>query len=288
MSWFLLALGAVFTLAIAELTQQKLLTKADAAYSPRTSSVLTFLVQWILAIPVVLLCFTQEQVFGWINSTLSLQVLCVTALASIAMVFYLKSFVVKSISFSQIFGTTSVIVSTALGIALFSESTSLVKFAGIALVLLAIVILAYKNTHVEKNNYYALLSGLIFGICFTLDKSITMHVEPVVYVFWSFILVAIFGFLLRPREVVKSVREVGYHGLTPIVISGVGYFLYNILTFSAYRAGGDVGSVDAINNTVVFLVIGFEFLIMRRRHSLWRKLLTALLACLGVAMLGAA
>lgn len=219
---------------------------------------------------------------------LGLQVLCVTALSSIAMVFYLRSFVVKSISFSQIFGTTSIVVSTTLGIALFSESTSLIKLAGIALVMLAIVLLAYRNVHIEKNHYYALVSGLLFGICFTIDKSVTTHVEPIVYVFWSFILVSVFGFLLRPAEVVRSLRSVGRAGLKPIVVSGVAYFVYNILTFSAYRAGGDVGSVDAINNAVVFLVIGYEFIAMRHRHSLRRKLITAFLACLGVVMIGLA
>lgn len=63
MTWFFLALGSVGALALAELTQQHLLTKATA-YSPRTSSVLTFFVQWLLSVPVVLIFFTPQQLVG--------------------------------------------------------------------------------------------------------------------------------------------------------------------------------------------------------------------------------
>lgn len=151
--------------------------------------------------------------------------------------------------------------------------------------MIAIVALNYKNAHLERNHFFSLISGVLFGICFLFDKSI-QSVEPLVYISWSFFLVAFFCFLFNPREVVKSVQRNRSAALWPVLLSAIGYLLYNVFTFSAYRAGGDVGSVDAINNTTVFLVIAFEFFIMRHRHSLFRKLATGLIAYAGILLLG--
>lgn len=287
MLWFGLSILSVFSLAVAELTQQHLLNKENA-YTERTSAVLTFLVEWLLSIPIVFLFFPVEEIFGWFTLELVLRILAVTSLASVGMIFYLRSFKVRNISFSQIFGTTSVPVSTALGIVFLSEGTSWLKFLGIILILLAIVALNYRNIHLEKNHFFGLLSGVIFGICFFIDKSIVQSINPIIYISWSFFLVPLFAFLFRPREVITSVRQNDIRAFRPIFFSAIGYLLYNIMTFSAYRAGGDVGSVDAINNTAVFLVILFEFGIMRHRHSLVRKLATALVAYIGVMLIGLA
>lgn len=287
MSWFALAILSVFALAVAELTQQYLLTRKDA-YTERTSAVLTFLAQWLLAVPVVFIVLSPQEIFGWFNLELFGKILAVALLSSVGMIFYLRSFKVKSISYSQIFGSVSVLVSTALGIMIFQESTAVVKFLGILLVIIAIVLLNYHNVHIEKNNYYALLSGVIFGICFTFDKYIVQDIHPLTYIFWSFLLLAVFGFLAGAGEAVRSVKSHSTRALYPIAISAVGYFAYNFLTFSAYTAGGDVGSIDAINNSVVFIVIVFEFAVMKNRHSLARKLLTTSIAVLGITLIGLA
>lgn len=71
-----------------------------------------------------------------------------------------------------------------------------------------------------------------------------------------------------------------------IAISGIGYFLFNYFTFRAYILGGEVGRVDAINNSQIFLIILFEFFILRQKTSLRRKLITAAIAFTGVMILG--
>jgi drug/metabolite transporter (DMT)-like permease len=287
MSWFTLSLISMFALATAELTQQHLLTKENAV-NERTSAVLTFLFEWLLVIPIVLFGYSLKDIIHLLHPSLVIKILAVTFLASVGMIFYLRSFKVKNISFSNIFGSSSVLVSTTLGIIIFSESTSWLKFFGIFLILAAVISLNYKNKHLEKNHFFSLLSGVIFGVCYVLDKSILQELQPLVYIFFSFFLIPIFAFLFNPRSVVSSLKGKTPTILVPICFSGLGYFLYNVMTFSAYRAGGEVGRVDAINNTAVFLVIMFEFVVMRHRHSLWRKLITAGLAYVGVALLGLA
>jgi len=70
-----------------------------------------------------------------------------------------------------------------------------------------------------------------------------------------------------------------------MLISGIAFALFNIATFYAYQSGGTVGSVDAINNTVVFWILGIEFLFMKERDQLIRKLLAGLLAFTAVLLI---
>jgi drug/metabolite transporter (DMT)-like permease len=202
------------------------------------------------------------------------------------MVFYLKSFKVKNISLSVIFVSLSAIVSTSLGIIIFSESASYGKFLGIASILVAIAIANYKNAILEKNHWYGLAAGAIFGIAYTFDKSIVADIHPLVYIFWSFSMVSAWGFALGSKLVIDSVRGKKLEAYGPIVLSGAGYFLYNFFTFTAYRFGGEVGRIDAINNSEVFLIILFEFFVLRHTKGTVIKMLSAGLAIVGIIVLG--
>ena len=285
MTWFTLSILSIFVLAGAELTQQYLLN-LENAFTARASAVLTFLFQSLLAIPFLFIFGVADQVFAIFNPAIFPRVLLVTFISSISMVLYLKSFQVKNISISTIFISFSAIVSTSLGIIFFSESTNYLKFLGIALVLVAIIIVNYKNAILEKNHFYGLVAGLIFGVSYVLDKSILLNIHPIVYIFWSFLLIAVWGFLLGNKAVINSIKNKKLKNYNPIMVSGAGYFLFNFFTFTAYGIGGEVGRIDAINNAQVFLIILFEFFVLKQTRGTARKLFSAGLAILGIFILG--
>jgi drug/metabolite transporter (DMT)-like permease len=285
MSWFILSLLSVTALAAAELIQQKLLNKTNP-FNERASSVLTFLFEAILLVPFLLFTPYGKEFFSVFQPSVFPQLMAVTVLASIAMIFYLRSFKVKNISYSSIFGSISVVVSTTLGIMVFQEGTQLVKFLGILLILFAIIALNYKNVHLEKNHFYSLLSGMLFGICVTFDKSILQEISTPVYMFWVFLFGALFGFLARPMSVIRSVKGKSFGSYRLIAFSGICYFIFNLLTFSAYVVGGEVGKVDAINNTTVFWIILFEYFILTHAAAIKRKLAVAAVAYTGIVLLG--
>lgn len=286
MSWFFLALLSVIALATAELLQQRLLNK-KSAINERASGMLTFLFQAVLILPFVLLTPAySKEFFSVFQPAIFSQLFAVTSLASLGMLFYLRSFKVKNISYSSIFGSFSVVVSTTLGIIVFQESTNPIKFIGILFILLAIVFLNYRNVHLEKNHFYSLLSGAIFGICVTLDKSILQTVETPIYMFWTFLGAAFFGFLFHPKSVITSLKGKGIEAYRLIAVSGLCYFAYNFLTFTAYTVGGEVGKVDAINNTTVFWIILFEYFVLMHKVSIKRKIATAIIAYSGIVLLG--
>ncbi|EKE11843.1 MAG: hypothetical protein ACD_15C00014G0002 [uncultured bacterium] len=285
MTWFVFSVLSVFALAVAELMQQHLLNLKNA-FNARTSAVLTFLFQSILSIPLLFALGISDQISSIFNATVFPKIMIVSFLGSLAMIFYLRSFRVKSISISAIFISLSAVVSTFLGIIFFSESVSYLKFIGIALVLAAIIVVNYKNAILEKNNLYGLVAGIIFGILYTLDKSIVLDIHPLIYIFWSFFMLSLWGFVMGRKDVINSVRKKNFSAYKPIMASAVGYFLYNFFTFTAYRFGGEVGRIDAINNSQIFLIILFEFFILKHTKGIARKLLAASLAIAGIFILG--
>ena len=121
---------------------------------------------------------------------------------------------------------------------------------------------------------------------YTLDKASLLYVPPLVYLFWVFILVPTVGFLMNPKDVIDSLKGKHISFLKPILFSGLGYIFYNICTFYAYTVGGEVGRIDAINNSQVFLIILFEYFALKHSKGMARKLVTAVIAYAGVLILG--
>jgi drug/metabolite transporter (DMT)-like permease len=93
---------------------------------------LTFFAQAVFAAPIVFFVpAIRVDLFRIFEPGILPSAIIVALLGSVVMIFYLRSFKVQNISFSQIFFSLSVIVSTTLGIVLFKESVSPLKLLGI-------------------------------------------------------------------------------------------------------------------------------------------------------------
>ena len=286
MTWFILSLLSITSLAAAELIQQKVLKSGKGGVDERNSTVLTYLLPITLVYLFIMLTEYRTGFLSVFRREIFLYLALSSFTASAGVYFYLKSFKTKNISFSLVFISLSSVVSTMLGIIFFGESTHFLKFVGIGLIIGSIASLNYKNSRIEKNNLYGLIAGLFFGITFTLDKLIVLDTNPIVYLFWSFLLVTIGTFFLNPRAVIRTIKVIKFVEYKPLMISGLGFLLFNLFAFFAYTYGGEVGRVDAINNTEIFLVILAEFFIFKHKDDVKRKLLTAFIAFVGVLLLG--
>lgn len=286
MTWFLFTLLSTTTLAIAELVQQRIQNTKNNI-DERVGTTLTFLIQALITIPFILSSPLRNSLFSVFALNIFPYFLLVSFISSIGMIFYFKSLKVKNISFSTLFISVSVLVSTSLGIVLFSEGMYFAKLLGIFLVLFAIASININNFHLERNHFYGLLAGIVFGITYTIDKGLMIKsIHPLIYIFWAFNLVAFFSFIIRPVFVYKSIIKSSLADLRPVIISGIAYFLFNFFTFNAYRYGGEVGRVDAINNSQIFIIILVEYFIFHHREGLFRKLITAAIAFTGILILG--
>lgn len=276
---------SVVAVTVADLAQQYLLQTKEPL-SERASGVIVLLIQSCLALPLVFLFNAQADLLKLDDPKLLIQFLLVALVGSTAVIFYFKSLKVKNISLSIILAMFSIVITTVLGIILFDESISWLKFAGIILVVIAIIVVQWQNAIFEKNHLFGLLAGLGFGIAYTLDKSIATTVHPLVYLWVGYFLTALGIFLSGPKDVVKSASGKPFKVFWPVIVSGLAYFFHNGSTLLAYNFGGEVGRIDAINNTQVFLIILFEFFILKEKSALAKKLVTAAIAFAGVVILG--
>lgn len=285
MTWFMFSLISITALATAEILQQKILNKNKM--SETLSTVLTFGLQSILSVTIIFLFGYSNQLFSIFDKRVFPYFIASTILATYGTLFYFKSFKVKNISISAIFTSFSAVVSTILGIVMIGESTDILKYIGIGLVLTAIIILNINNITLEKNHFYGLLAGIFFGSTFVFDKLIvTNDIHPLIYLFWSFTIIALIIYLFNIKDINKGINKTKIKHLKPIFISGIGYLIYNLCTFTAYSVGGEVGKVDAINNSQIFLIIVFEYFILKQKDELFRKVITAIIAFIGVLILG--
>lgn len=285
MSWYIFSLCAAVFLGLAELTQQHLLRNSKEV-NERSSGVLTFFFQALLTIPFIFIFHLEEDVYLILRWSSIFWFLASTFIASIAMVYYLRSFKVTSISFSCIFISWSAVISTILGIIFFAEVVNISKLLGIMAVLVAIVVLNLRNLQLEKNHLYALYAGILFGVVVTIEKKLALGIHPILLIFWLCLFTAVFGFLINISGMLQLLKCLGSKDIGKIMLSGLFYFAFNYCTFSAYTHGGEVGPVDAINNCQVFLIILIEYFIFRQKIGVVRKLGSSALAGLGIYLLG--
>ncbi len=284
MAWFILSIGSITFLAAAELAAQKILTRKESL-SPTVSAFLGYSLQALMTLPLLLFLPVADR-FKIFESSVFISYIAVVIIGTLGAIVYLRSFKVKNISISIIFGSLSVVVSTTLGIIFFNESAGFMKFIGIGLILLAIFILNFRNASLEKNHFYGLFSGILYGAAYYLDKNIVQVVHPLAYIFWVYAGLAVCTFFINPFKTVKSLQSKSPGLIKLVAVSSTGFILYNLLTFFSYRVGGEVGKIDAINNSEVFLVVLFEYFILKQKTSITRKLITTIIAFIGVAILG--
>ena len=284
MTWFILSLGSIVSLVGAELATQRILTRKESL-SSKTIAFLGYSLQALLTLPLLFLLPPVER-FKIFEPGIFVSYCTVVMLGAMGVIAYLQSFKVKNISISIIFASLSVVVSTALGIFFFAESVTPIKFIGIGLILLAIFVLNFNNSTLEKNHFFGLLAGVIYGFSYFFDKSIVQIVHPFAYIFWIFAGLAICAFIMNPVGIIKSlhIKSVGLSKL--VLVMAIGYILYNLLIFFAYSVGGEVGKIDAINNSEIFLIVLFEYFILKQKTQLSRKLIATIFAFIGIAILG--
>lgn len=275
--WFIYAISSILALAFAEVLQKHNIVGSKLSVSSNNFLVGVF--QAIFGI-IYLLLFIRG--FSLSITPFLLIILILNAiLAYIAFTIYYQSYKGESAGISNILYTSSVLLSAPLGILVFKESTSPYKFLGIFIVLLSIALLHLsKKEKFSKYNWYALVGGLLSGIVLTTDKLLTTLMDirllQVVYVL-TYLVVTLF---FRP-DTFKELKTINWSLCKRIILVALCYFIFNKFILLAYSVGGEVGKVDVVNNSSIFVIILLETIILKDRSNLFKKLFSALLVFIG-------
>lgn len=283
MNWFIFALLSVVALAGSEISQKASLMREEDI-SAITNNAFVWTIQGLGGLAVALF-LGQFVILS--DPTAWLKLLVLAVVYFFGGTFFYTSYKSNSPSVSIVLGSVSVIISTLIGILFFSESTIIMKFVGIALIMAAILFINYSKGkfNLDKYNLLALAGGGLFGIAFSIDKSFALELPAFTYLAYMSLSVGLLSFFLKGKHVFEESKCMDYRDFYPILSSAFFAMLFNVFSFMSYAGGGNVGAVDAINNTSVFLVILAEIFLFRDRSNLLKKFIAAGTAGVGLILL---
>lgn len=282
--WLIFTILALFIVAFAEIGQKISLTKKEDI-SPQTNNCIVWFIQFLYSL--LFAFYTRTLSLQNINFTTALQLVTLGIIYFFAATFFYASFKKGSASISGILATISMVTSTALGIIFFHEGTSIFKFFGAFLIFLAIVIVHFSSKEkFQKTNILALLGGLLFGVAYTIDKKFSIQLNPHTYQVLYTGTVTLVSLVFAGKQIVTESKTIHKKTLQVMFFSALAFFAWNKLNFMAYTLGGEVGKIDSINNTTIFVIILLEIIILKDKTQLKKKILTALIAGSGVFLLG--
>lgn len=285
MTWLTLTLVGLVCTALADVSQKVTLKGS----SPLSSITNNFLVWNLIGLISLLYYFARGIPFPSLNWSFFLQLIPLSIVYFLGGTFYYQSFKGNSVSLSAILATISSVITTVLGIIIFSESTHWLKFIGSFIVLSAIIFVNYqKKLHFEKYNLYALIGGIFYGIAYTTDKYFVITTSPDFYQIALCFSVGMASLIFRPKQIVTEMK-LFQAKLIPSILSAIFFFfLYQKFLFKAISIGAEVGRIDVLNNTTVFVVIFLEVFLLKERHNLPKKIIAAIIATIGATLLAIA
>lgn len=160
------------------------------------------------------------------------------------------------------------------------------KFIGSFIVLLAIIFVNYqKKLSFDKYNLYAFLGGVFYGLAYTADKHFVISTSPDFYQIFLCFSVGLASFVFRPKQIILELSKFK-KTLVPSIISAIiFFFLYQKFLFWAISVGGEVGRIDVLNNTTIFVIILLEVILLKERNNLSKKIFAAIIASIGATIL---
>ena len=282
--WYFFVLSSVIAISFGEIGQ-KLSVTSKLNLSARTINFSIAAMQMVLASAYVLL-FVPNPDF----SLSAIQLLQLVFSGILSFFFFdalYSSYKGNSASISQVIFSFSAILSSILGIILFNETVTIFKFIGILLILAGVIFASIKKGEkISRYNLLALLAAFIYAILTNNDKSFATAINPHVYQVLSMPVFLIVSLLFSGKKIMKEIRLIDMSLFRSILLSTIAFTISNKLTYLAYSTGGEVGRVDAINNSTIIFIIILEVLILKDKSNLRTKIIASMLTVSGVLILG--
>ena len=177
-----------------------------------------------------------------------------------------------------------------LGTAILHEPLSWHKVLGAGLILLAVMIVAGKNSTIGKLTKYEILllvAPIFYVIGGIADKTLIQYSNASTYVAVSFLVAG----LSMTGTNLPRLKQVGIDSiinkkfLTTLVVSGIFIAVAAYSSYRAYMMGGDVSAMYPIMQTESVVVPFMAMWLFGERERFGHKIVGALLAFGGVVLL---
>lgn len=281
MVWFYLALASTFIFAAQELLMRVLSIKTG---SPRVFSTVFNL--WGAAFAVLVFAMQKGSLAGLFHLTVWHYLLIASSIVLYGLYerFQFSARQGMDAATFAIVMRLQTVVAFVGAMVFLHEPFTLVKTAGVFLVVAASFLLVYKNPSFTYTPAfgYAILCSLMLGSTGFIDKPASAELPSSLYSFlmWIVPLVIIVYPGISPRDLKKEFRIGGWKVALAALLNVVGYIIY--IDAISLAEASRINPIVATNS--VLTVLGGIILLKERDHF-WRKILAGAIAFLGVLLL---
>lgn len=277
MNWLILTLLAILSRSVYSLATKVL--SENVKVSPITQSVLQSVFSGLLAIPFAL-AINQ---FSFVNILSSWQsLLLIMLVVAFGNILYYQGIKWLDAGTTQIAFSSILIWGTLLSIVYLSSRFTLIQFAGIGLMLLAILLIQYqKKLTFNKGVWLVIASAGMFAVFQVLSAKIANTVSTGAYLTLTYFGSSLVLAALYPKVLVNEIKTVSKQltsAFKATLFASSTSLLYFIFAYFAYRAAPDSGVVVILltAQVVVSVLLGIVFL--NERKNMPKKIWAGVLA----------
>lgn len=206
---------------------------------------------------------------------------------ALANIFFLKALKTTEASEVVVITSTEAIWPVLGAFVIFKEVIEPRELIGFAIILLSVFVVSYKKSHsyFHAGGLTALLSGLFFGLGFLFNVIILKQVDVFTYLPICFLTTAFFIVLLKPNEL-KKLGNIKHHWFVKKMLPLI--FIYTIATvmlYVSFQKGAEASTLAPLMQTTVISTVFLSALLLNERDNLTRKIIAAIMVCIGVFLL---
>lgn len=197
----------------------------------------------------------------------------------------------KNIDLSEetILSSTGAVWGLVLGTLFFGEIITIIKIAGVVLVVAASLTPFVKKEKVVLGRYqkYILIAAFFYALGAVFDKKLNSYGSPISYIALSF---TIYGFVMLAfygkrtlKAFNKAFRKIEFWKGT--LINGVLYAFAFWALFKAYQEGGEISRMFpmTLSTSVIVPILG---VVVLKEHDKWkRKLIAVIILLFGIFLI---
>jgi len=117
------------------------------------------------------------------------------------------------------------------------------------------------------------------------DNYLIKDINALAYIPYAFLSFCLGSLLFAHRTIINETKKLKPKNIKIMLLGAVGFYSFNLLTFLAYENDGDVGSIDALNNASIFLILFSEYYLLKEKENVSRKLVAGIIAVFGMLIL---
>ncbi len=200
-------------------------------------------------------------------------------------IFTFKALKLVDASVYRIISGNKTVISIFLSVLIFSTSLNIYQAFGISLILLATLVVHFKDKSSFKFNQgfvFSILAALSYGVATANDAFLVKHVEVYMYTAIAFILPALATIVFFPKDSLEIVKAPKSYLNKSSIISFVLYAISAITFYGALNVATNTNLVIGFAQLSSITTVVLAFLILKEKSNMIRKIIAAILGVSGL------